>query len=79
MSAQAPPDEFESYLARRRSRRRVLLIGGFLVFVGVVAVPYGLMRMGTITDDKFEIFLWSDLLVGIGLVRGLIIHFRDRV
>jgi len=73
------PDEFESYLARRRSRRRVLLIGGFLVFVGIVAVPYGLMRMGTITDDKFEIFLWSDLLVGIGLVRGLIIHFRDRV
>ena len=79
VSAQAPPDEFDTYLAQRRRRRRTLLIAGVLVFIGIVAVPYALMKMGKLEQDKFEIFVAADILVAIGLIRGLITHLRDSV
>jgi hypothetical protein len=78
MSTQAPPpDEFDSYLAQRRRRRRSFLIGGVLVFIGVVAVPYAFMHLGKLEKDKFEIFVAADIVVAIALVRGLITHLRD--
>ncbi|HXC24320.1 MAG TPA: hypothetical protein VNU46_00285 [Gemmatimonadaceae bacterium] len=80
MSAQAPhPDEFDTYLAQRRKRRRAFLILGVLVFIGIVAVPYAFMQMGRLEKDKFEIFVAADILVAIGLIRGLITHLRDSV
>jgi hypothetical protein len=80
VSAQAPnPDEFDTYLAQRRGRRRAFLIVGVLVFIGIVAVPYAFMQMGRLEKDKFEIFVAADILVAIGLIRGLITHLRDSV
>lgn len=79
VSAPAPPDEFDTYLAQRRRRRRTLLISGVLVFIGIVAVPYAFMKMGKLEQDKFEIFVAADILVAIGLIRGLITHLRDSV
>jgi hypothetical protein len=73
------PDDFDSYLAQRRRRRRAFLIIGIVVFIGIVAVPYGLMQMGKLEKDKFEIFVAADILVAIGLVRGLVTHLRDSV
>jgi hypothetical protein len=69
--------EFDAYLAQRRRRRKALLIAGVLVFVGIVAVPYELMQLGVLVKDKFEIFVAADILVAIGLIRGLITHVRD--
>jgi hypothetical protein len=77
VTAPAPSDEFDAYLAQRRRRRKAFLAAGVLVFIGIVAVPYGLMQMGVLTQDKFEIFVAADILVAIGLVRGLVTHFRD--
>jgi len=78
VSAQAP-DEFDTYLAQRRRRRRAFLVVGVLVFIGIVAVPYALMQMAMLQKDKFEIFVAADILVAIGLIRGLITHLRDSV
>jgi hypothetical protein len=72
----APPEELEAYLVQRRRRRRLLLGAGIAVFVGIVAVPYELMQMGTIQRDTFEIFVAVDVLVANGLIRGLT-HVRD--
>jgi hypothetical protein len=73
----APPEELETYLVQRRRRRRLLLAAGIAVFVGIVAVPYELMEMGVLRKDTFEIFVAVDILVAIGLIRGLITHVRD--
>jgi hypothetical protein len=78
VSAQAP-DEFDTYLAQRRRRRRTFLVVGVLVFIGIVAVPYAFMQMGKLEKDKFEIFVAADILVAIGLIRGLVTHLRDSV
>ncbi|MGD0529340.1 MAG: hypothetical protein ABSE49_29645, partial [Polyangiaceae bacterium] len=79
MSAPAPHDEFDVYLAQRRRRRRAFLVIGVLAFIGIVAVPYAFMQMGKLEKDKFEIFVAADVLVAIGLVRGLVTHLRDSV
>ena len=79
MSAAPPPDEFDTYLVQRRRRRRAFLIVGVLLFIGIVAVPYALMQMGKLEKDKFEIFVAADILVAIGLIRGLVTHLRDSV
>ena len=79
MSAPAPPEEFDTYLAQRRRRRRTFLVVGVVLFIGIVAVPYTLMKMGMLERDKFEIFVAADILVAIGLIRGLITHLRDTV
>lgn len=69
--------EFDTYLAQRRRRRKALLVVGVFVFVGIVAVPYELMQLGVLEKDKFEIFVAADILIAIGLIRGLITHVRD--
>jgi hypothetical protein len=79
VNAHAPPDEFETYIARRRRRRRAFLVVGVLTFIGIVAVPYALMQTGGLEQDKFEIFVAADIFVALGLVRGLVIHLRDSV
>lgn len=79
MSASAPHDEFDVYLVQRRRRRLAFLVIGVVVFIGIVAVPYAFMQMGMLEKDKFEIFVAADILVAIGLVRGLVTHLRDSV
>jgi hypothetical protein len=71
------PEELEAYLVQRKRRRRVLLAAGVAVFIGIVAVPYALMHAGLLQKDTFEIFVAADILVAIGLLRGLITHVRD--
>jgi hypothetical protein len=73
----AAPEELETYLVQRRRRRRTLLAAGVAVFIAIVAVPYALMQVGVLAKDTFEIFVAADILVAIGLLRGLITHVRD--
>jgi len=42
----APTDDFEAYLATRRRRQRLLPFIAIGIFVGSLAVPYGLMKAG---------------------------------
>jgi hypothetical protein len=72
-------DEFEAYLAKRKRRRGALLVAAVVVYVGIVAVPYTLMRLEWIRQGTFEIFVAVDIFLAIGLLRALVTHVRDRV
>lgn len=77
-SNQSSTQEFEDHLARRQARRRILLAAGVAIFIGVVAAPYFLMKLGSMKHDTFEIFVVADLFVLVILVRALFYYLRDR-
>jgi hypothetical protein len=73
----SPTDEFEVYLQQRRRRRRLVLVGLAVAFVGIVAVPYALMKAGLITQGRFEVFCFLDFFVAVGFVRALVVRVTD--
>ncbi|WP_394835471.1 hypothetical protein LVJ94_00915 [Pendulispora rubella] len=73
----AESDDFEVYLDRRRRRRRALLVAGIALFVGIVAVPYLLMRSQIIVYGTFEIFVAIDIFIAIALWRAFLTRVKD--
>ena len=73
-----PADDFEVYIARRRARLRFAMRIGVVAFIAVVAVPYSLMKFGSLKQDTFEIFVAADLFILVGLARALFIYLKDR-
>ena len=53
------------------------MILGVLTFIGIVAIPYGLMRAEIMTYGTFEIFVFVDIVLGVGLIRAFLTRVRD--